>query len=109
MWTAESAGMASQGEVIHDNNNTVKAFENIAKTNKQTMSTTTFDENNDNHNKLVKLNMYSKEDKRLFISNKQVTIHVVIVVLALLAFLGIGILLGYFIGKPDKYNGKFKI
>ena len=51
--------------------------------------------------------MHSKEDKRL--CSKQVTIHVVIVVMALLAFLGIGILLGYFIGKPEKHNGKLKI
>ena len=101
--------MVSEGEVIHDNNNTVKPLESIAKTNKQTKSTTTFGENNDNHNKLVvKLNMHSKEDKSLCTCSKQVTIHVVIVVLALLTFLGIGILLGYFIGKPEKYTGKLK-
>ena len=109
MWAAESGEMASEGEVKHDNNNTVKVFENIAKTNKQTISTTTFRENNDNHNKLVKLNMQCKGDKSLCACSKQVTIHVVIVVLALLAFLGIGILLGYFIGKPEKHNGKLKI
>ena len=106
MWAAESAEMASQGEVTHDNNNTVKPFGTISKTNKLTMSTTTFGENNDNHNKLVKLNMHSKEDNRL--CSKQVTIHVVFVVLALLAFLGIGVLLGYFIGKPEKCTGKLK-
>ena len=100
--------MASEEEVTHDNNNTVKAFTNIAKTNKQTMSTTTFGENNNNHSKLMKLNMHSKENKSLCTCSKQVTIHVVIAVLTILIFLGIGILLGYFIGKPEKYTGKLK-
>ena len=106
MWAPENAEMTSEGEVTHDNNNTVNNFE---KTNKQTISTTTFGENNDYYNRSLKLKTHSKEDRNFCTCTKQVTIHVIIVVLSLVTVLGIGILVGYFIGKPEEYNGKLNI